>query len=165
MGGTHGPCREETRVDHYLSQAGQREVGIKRRGAGHGVEIKALINEGATHTIGNLTARTQFWTKVWTAALDLNELATVAVRKSRRMRSYGAAAYATGCNIEVTEVRVAAESEVWTTLGIEAYGQLDQLPAALANVVRIHQSNPPEVDAGQALSYPAWLAAIAIRPS
>ena len=157
---THGPCREETRVDHYLSQAGQRDLGIKRRGGEHGVEIKSLVAEGAAHTIGTLTARMQIWTKVWTAALDLNGLPTIAVRKSRRMQSHRTGGYASGCNVEVTEVRVGADVEVWTTLGIEAYGELGQLEGALAGVVRLHQANPPEVDAGHALSYPAWLASL-----
>ena len=156
----YGPCRDATRVDHYLSQLGQRELGIKRRGAEHGVEIKTLVSEGATHTIGPLTARTQIWTKVWTSALDLNGLPTVAVRKSRRMQSHRTGGYASGCNVEVTEVRVGPEAEVWTTLGIEAYGELDRLDAALASVVRLHQANPPDVDPGQALSYPAWLATL-----
>ena len=156
----HGPCREETRVDHYLSQEGQREVGIKRRGAGQGVEIKALVREGTTHTIGTLSARAQIWTKVWTAALDLDRLPTVAVRKSRRMQSHHTGGYASGCNVEVTEVRVGPDSDVWTTLGIEAYGELDRLDTALASIVRLHQASPPDVDPGQALSYPAWLATI-----
>lgn len=155
------PCREETRIDVYLSHASQGELGIKRRGAGHGVEIKALVGEGATHTIGSLTARTQFWTKVWSAALDLNGLPTVAIHKSRRMKSYPAATVEIGCNVEVTEVRVGVESEVWTTLGFEAFGALDQLEATLESIVRLHQSNPPPVEPGQALSYPAWLATLA----
>jgi hypothetical protein len=121
------------------------------------VEIKALVGEGATHTLGTLTARTQFWTKVWSAALDLNGLPTVAVHKRRRMKSYPTAAAVDGCSVEVTEVRIGGESEVWTTLGFEAYGALDQLSAALEGVVRLHQSQPPEVDPGMALSYPAWL--------
>ncbi|HKP29297.1 MAG TPA: hypothetical protein VJU15_07830 [Gemmatimonadales bacterium] len=161
----HGPCREETRVDHYLSQAGERELGIKRRGAGHGVEIKALVGEGATHAIGTLSARAQIWTKVWTGALNLEGLPTIAVRKSRRMQSHHTGSYTSGCNVEVTEVRAGPASEVWTTLGIEAYGELDRLDAALAGIVRLHQANPPEVDAGHALSYPAWLAGIALAHS
>ena len=44
--------------------------------------------------------------------------------------------------------------------GIEAYGELGQLEGALGGVVRLHQANPPEVDAGHALSYPAWLASL-----
>lgn len=163
--GQHGPCREETRVDHYLRQPGQREVGIKRRGAEHGVEIKTLVSEGATHTIGTLSARSQIWTKSWTSALDLSGLPTIAVRKSRRMQSHHTGGYASGCNVEVTEVRVGPDSDVWTTLGIEAYGELERLQSALASVVRLHQANPPDVDAGNALSYPAWLATIGIpRP-
>ena len=161
MRSPHGPCREETRVDLYLSEPGQREVGIKRRGNARGVEIKALVGELATQTIGTLTARTQIWTKVWSAGLDLDRLPTVAVRKSRRMQSHRTDGYASGCNVEVTELRVGTESEVWTTLGFEAYGALDRLHDALTAVIRLHQPNPPEVDPGQALSYPAWLAYLA----
>ena len=161
----HGPCRDETRVDHYLSQPGQRELGIKRRGAGQGVEFKALVGERTTHTIGSLSARAQIWTKVWTSGLDLEGLPTIAVRKSRRMQSHHTGGYASGCNVEVTEVRVGPESEVWTTLGIEAYGELDRLDGSLAGIVRLLQANPPEVDAGHALSYPAWLASLFRGPA
>jgi len=164
LGSAHGSCREETRVDHYLRQPGQHELGIKRRGAEHGVEIKTLVSEGTAHTIGTLTARTQIWTKVWTARLDLEGLPTVAVRKSRRLLSHRTGGYASGCNVEITEVRVGPESEVWTTLGIEAYGELDRLDAALASIVRLHQANPPDVEAGRALSYPAWLASFKAPP-
>jgi hypothetical protein len=81
------------------------------------------------------------------------------------MQSHRTGGYASGCNVEVTEVRVGPEAEVWTTLGIEAYGELDRLDAALASVVRLHQASPPDVDPGQALSYPAWLATIAVPHS
>jgi hypothetical protein len=63
--------------------------------------------------------------------------------------------------VEVTETRVDGGSEVWTTLGFEAYGALDRLEGLLAGVVRLYHANPPPVDPGQALSYPAWLATLA----
>ena len=147
-------------MDLYLRQPGQREVGIKRRGGGHGVEIKSLVGEGAAHTIGTLTARSQIWTKVWTAALDLDGLSTVAVHKHRRMKVYGAEPLANGCSVEVAEVRVDDATEVWTTFGLEAYGALNQLEATLGKVVQLHESNPPAIEPGLALSYPAWLATL-----
>lgn len=158
-----GSPQEERRADLYLRQAGQRELGMKQRGHALGVELKALVAEGTTHTIGILTAPTQIWTKVWTDAFDLQGLPTISVHKSRRMVSHSAGAHASGCNVEITEARVDGGSDVWTTLGFEAYGALDRLEDVLAGVVRLYEANPPPVDPGLALSYPGWLATLATR--
>lgn len=37
-----------------------------------------------------------------------------------------------GCNVELTEVQIVGHSGVWWTLGFEAFGELDTVPANLS---------------------------------
>lgn len=166
------------RVDTYLADPSQTELGIKSRGQNPWLEIKALVSEPATERLGSLTATVQIWTKISTSAL-LGGLPTLAIHKRRRLRKYDTTASAIrqialggdeqpvsgepwpvyGCNVELTEVWLGPPSRSWTTLGFEAFGSLDRIEASLSTVIRHWESSPPpDVGTVLSLSYPQWLA-------
>jgi hypothetical protein len=61
-----------------------------------------------------------------------------------------------GCNVELTHVRV--ESEVWWTLGFEAFGKLTTIQDDLRAVAGVMAArNPPSMGTPIVASYPAWL--------
>jgi hypothetical protein len=65
-----------------------------------------------------------------------------------------------GCNVELTEVWLEDPARLWTTLGFEAFGSFDRVERSLgATLTQMSAVAMPRIGAGQALSYPAWLAA------
>ena len=171
-----------TRIDTYLIDRGQTELGIKIRGSKPGLEIKALVGEGASFTLGGHSATSQIWTKLTTTALTLDHLPTVSVQKKRWLRRYDAGGSTirelalginelslskeplpnNGCNVEFTEVGIEDLPQVWVTLGIEAFGSLDRIESSLQSIVQLLDSRElPDTDPGAALSYPQWLAQVA----
>jgi uncharacterized protein YndB with AHSA1/START domain len=177
------PGGGEGRVDTYLFDAAQAELGIKSRGLKPGLELKALVSYRAPLRLGSLTATTQIWTKVSTTVLSLAGLPSVVTNKQRWLRKYdtggsiireiplgkdekpatGEPLPDDGCNVELTEVWVEDPSRVWTTLGFEAFGSLERIEASLAAAVHRLGSKPlPDVGPGSELSYPQWLATQAV---
>ena len=175
-----------TRVDTYLIDRNQAELGIKRRGSKPGIEIKALVSERASYTLGGHKATSQIWTKLTTAALTLDLLPSVSTHKKRWLRKYDTGGSTireitlgtnelplskeplpdNGCNVEFTEVRIQGSSPVWVTLGLESFGSLDRIEDSLRAIVRLLDSKGlPDTGPGVALSYPQWLAEAAPRPA
>ena len=149
------PGDAATRVDTYLVDRGQTELGIKSRGSNPGLEIKVLVSERAPLTLGAHAATSQIWTKVTTTALTLDHLPRVSTHKKRWLRSYSTL----GCHVEFTEVRIEDLAQVWVTLGVEAYGSLDRIESSLRSIVQLLDSKGfPDVGPAVALSYPQWLA-------
>jgi hypothetical protein len=65
-----------------------------------------------------------------------------------------------GCNVELTEVNILRRSDVWWTLGFEAFGDFEAVPTNLTRVMQPECSNLASiVSSGALLSYPAWLSA------
>ena len=65
-----------------------------------------------------------------------------------------------GCNVELTEVKIAGHAERWWTLGFEAFGDLDSVPTNLTLTVLPEKPALIRiVTSGEFLSYPAWLRA------
>jgi hypothetical protein len=65
-----------------------------------------------------------------------------------------------GCNVELTEVQIVGHSEVWWTLGFEAFGDLDSVSTNLT--LTLMPEKPVlerTVATGAFVSYPAWLLA------
>ena len=174
-----------TRVDTYLIDRGQAELGIKSRGSKPGLEIKALVSERASHTLGGHTATSQIWTKLTTTALTLDYLPTLSTHKKRWLRKYDTGGSTIreiglgtnelplsqeplpdhGCNVEFTEVRIEDLSQVWVTLGVEAFGSLDRIEGSLRSIVQLLDSKAlPDAGPGAALSYPQWLADVGPQP-
>lgn len=178
---TPTPGGGETRVDTYLLDSTQTELGIKVRGSKPGLEIKALVSQRGLLTLGSLRAVAQIWTKVPSTALDLKGRPLVSTSKVRWIRKYdtcgstirqvplgkdeqplsGEKLPDDGCNVELTTVWLNDPTQVWTTLGFEAFGTLERIDASLTAALR-HLGMQPFASVGPArdLSYPAWLASM-----
>ena len=65
-----------------------------------------------------------------------------------------------GCNVELTEVQIVGHSEVWWTLGFEAFGDLDSVSTNLTLTLMPEKPVLERIVAsGAFVSYPAWLLA------
>jgi hypothetical protein len=174
------PGGGEHRMDTYLWDGSQIELGVKTRGSEPGVDIKVLVSEQAYQELGRLRAKAQIWTKVSSKVLGLDRLPTIPTNKLRWLRKFDTSGSsireielgknekpisgerwpADGCTVEVTEVWFADRSRVWSTLGFEAFGSLERIEANLTAAVRHLGSRPmPDIGPGIESSYPRWLAA------
>ncbi len=168
------------RVDRYLSLPNNREIGVKQRGDQSGLEIKGLVAIQINPAISTLGSRLEIWCKWSTASAFLEMTNSVSVTKTRWLRTFdtskrvrvevpldsnekpqfGHSLPVQGCNVELTEVQLPNRSELWWTLGFEAFGDLDHVSTNLTRVMR------PEapvlagiVSSAAFLSYPGWLLA------
>ena len=162
------PFGENSRRDRYFHQRGNTEIGIKIRdestNASRDIEIKGSIAQ-----LPALSA--EIWGK-WKSNIIPSAQGTV-VRKQRWLRKLsldgpawerqlggdekpagGAGLPTVGCNIELTKVYLEGETQIWWTLGFEAFGDLMTAPPALARTLDILR---PPVLGGAKLSYPQWL--------
>lgn len=169
----------DTRQDLYLRDASQIELGIKQRGEKSGIEVKGLvatIEEGLAE--GPFQGQLELWTKWTSAALTLPANSTIATNKRRWLRKFDTGAAtpqeialgvderplnqpypARGCNVEVTEIRLADRGEVWWTLGFESFGSIATVETDLRIVSKeMARRQPPALAEGLLRSYPAWLA-------
>ena len=131
----HGgpPAEPAARVDRYLVDGVQPELGIKLRGGRSGVEIKGLVDARAA-VLSNppFDGAIEIWSKWWTVDIGLDAGRTVEVEKRRWVRAFDSTGQkpvevselvpawylgtaempARGCNVEVTRV-AGPEGEVW----------------------------------------------------
>jgi hypothetical protein len=169
------------RVDRYLVDKSQVELGIKARGGRDGVEIKGLVDARAAELeSGVFAGPIEIWSKWWTDALFLDTDLTVAIGKRRWMRAFDLSGTSPvdatehvaewfngtrpipsrGCNVEVTRVAV-PDGQVWWTMGFEAYGPLSTVAADVSVAADVMATRrPPEMPGAKCQSYPAWLASI-----
>ena len=169
------------RVDRYIRDTGQAELGIKLRGGKSDMEIKGLIATRDECRFGSHTAGVELWCK-WTATLDAGSMTLVPVHKTRLLRKFAStgtgldeiplgpdekplsarALPATGCNVELT--RITGDNvriPNWWTLGFEAFGDLATVEATLRDTVaRLGRSPAPNVESAIPASYPTWLARV-----
>jgi hypothetical protein len=168
------------RIDEYLVDRGQPELGVKKRGGGYGVEIKGLVALGG-QLASPLNGRVQIWTKWLSETLTIDHLPLVSVKKTRWLRTFATSASPItevrvdepqplvapldrwrlrGCQCELTAVTVDDEPTPWWTVAFEAFGDVetveDDLHRTLARV-----APPPQLASGLTLSYPEWLAQFA----
>lgn len=172
------PGGGQVRIDEYLAQTNQAEIGVKLRGGKPDVEIKGLV---ATRQgeLSSFAPCFELWCK-WSlqaSALDLRE--TIITRKVRWIRTYDASGAAIveiplqadekprsgrplpeqGCNVEITRIQLAGDSRQWWTLGLEAYGDFDSAPRNLRRTTHFLAAHSfPRPSSGEVLSYPSWLA-------
>jgi len=166
------------RIDHYVRDAAQTELGIKRRGVRQGVEIKGLVAVvPAALAVGPFVGRIELWAKWISTSLDLSACATVAVEKRRWVRSFetGVASLpeirvgddeaplgaiqspGRWCHVELTSISV-LDGAVWWTLGFEALGGVLEVEHDLRAVAALVAARrPPSLGDGLVASYPAWL--------
>jgi hypothetical protein len=161
-----------------LKDFNQAELGIKRRGAKPGVEVKGLVavipyGLNAAPFVGPI----EIWTKWTSELLDLQSHPTIVTRKQRWLRKFDTTDAlpkevpldanelptddrplpALGCNVELTKVEVHSKP-IWWTLGFESFGQIHTVEDHLRAVVTsLAAKRPPLPSDGLVASYPAWL--------
>jgi len=168
------------RIDRYLRQPGEAEIGLKERGDTSGLEVKGLIATRRSTELGAVASHLEIWCK-WSCAIPgLKPTNEVTVTKTRWLRQFdtlhplrveipldaeekpksGCSSPVHGCNVELTEVRILGRSDLWWTLGFEAFGDFDTVPINLARAVLPDGTALSGlVSSGALLSYPAWLSA------
>lgn len=168
------------RVDKYALQRRAADIGIKRRGNKPEFEVKGLVTTRRIPELEPLAPHVEIWCK-WSCTIpDLNSRDELAVAKARWLRKFDTAKYvraeipldadekptkgyslpAQGCNVELTDVQIPGQAGAWWTLGFEAFGDLDSVPANLTLTVLPEKPALARIVAsGEFLSYPAWLLA------
>lgn len=168
------------RIDKYLYEPGQVELGLKMRGNNPlGIEVKGMISE----SVGDLSAEPfsgpiEIWTK-WTArTLEFGSKPLIETEKTRWLRKFGTAGGAPleievdaqeklaaggplperGCNVELTHIKLPQKSESWWSLGFEAFGTLASIEGDLRAVAAVLASRrPPKLSRYILSGYPRWL--------
>lgn len=172
------------RIDSYLRDAKQVELGLKHRGGRSGVEIKGLV----AVTTGGCTEAPfdgdiEIWSKWTSKTLLLDTDKTVSTEKQRWLRKFDTTGKKTielrvdnkeisletperGCSVEFTRVRFVdfethealPDSEIWWTLSFESFGNLGNISESLLKTVaEMARRNPPPLEKSYRSSYPAWL--------
>ena len=175
--GDFAPGGGAARVDEYLRQPGQAELGIKRRGEKPGVEIKGLVALGRERAAEPFPGQVEIWCKWASAAIRIDPAAAIAISKQRRLRKFATEAGeareialdarelpasgeplpAAGCNVEWTALRL-PDGALWWTLGFEAFGPLGSVERHLEmGIAAMAARHPPELKPDLVASYPAWL--------
>ena len=180
----HG-CRPgggRERLDSYLCDPEQTELGIKRRASAVETEVKGLVGLlPLPFVLGGLAGRAELWSKWSSEALKIPHLTLVTVRKKRWLRKIvpGKAGYMelplnedehplgpgpvprAGCNVELTQATAPNGSD-WWTLGLEAYSRLGEVEDHLRGAVELLEvRQPPHLAEGaRQLNYPEWLSAL-----
>ncbi len=168
-----------SRIDEYLVDRGQTELGLKKRGTKPGVEIKGLVAPGTT-TPPPFAGRVQIWCKWTSEPLTIDHLPRVVLQKTRWLRKYErsdvevreveldaeerprhapGSQLERGCQIELVALRLAGGSP-WWSLGFEAFGELPTLEESLRRTIAHVASAAPDITSGLERSYPAWLAEV-----
>jgi hypothetical protein len=182
-GGPYPPGGGLLRVDTYLFNPGQTELSIKKRGENPWLEIKGLVSTLKQPLRAHpFSGRIQLWSKWSTASLNLDNLPTVMIRKTRSLRRFEiqddavreialnknelpvdpAETYpVSGCNVELTRVGVGTETSIWWTFGCEAFGELESVEQSLRRTIdHLSASGAPALQADSELSYPSWISGL-----
>jgi hypothetical protein len=166
------------REDEYLLNASQVDLGVKKRGAKAGVEVKGLVGLGGTSQ-RPFEGRVQIWGKWSVETLALDRLPRVKVHKTRWLRKYDTSGTGIseveldadeqqrrapdgplerGCQLEFVALRVGGAAGAWWSLGFEAFGDLSDVEQSLHRTVAHLAPTAPSLADGLELSYPQWLA-------
>jgi hypothetical protein len=166
------------RVDEYLLDPGQTELGVKKRGTSPGVEMKGLVTLGRT-TASPFEGRVQMWTKWTSRALTIDRLPRIFVEKARWLRKYDTSGpqlvevtldsqerpigepdrrLARGCQVELVSLSVHGLKASWWSLGFEAFGDFPTIEESLDRTLSYLAPTAPALAGAATLSYPEWLA-------
>jgi hypothetical protein len=182
------PGGGKPRLDVYLVDPAQLELGIKKRGDKGGIEVKGLVGRfSSAFRIGTLVARGDLWTKWNSPALKLDGLMTQNANKIRWLRKFVVTDASVreiqlredetplnreerlpeqGCNLELTKVSLIKGGPEWSTIGFESFGDYISVEAVLRRTLEhLAKAALPTFSAGEELSYPAWLASRSSSPS
>ncbi|MDD2732814.1 MAG: hypothetical protein PHF56_02645 [Desulfuromonadaceae bacterium] len=175
----------KARVDNYLSDVGQVELGIKNRGEMKETEVKGLVDViGGGLTIAPFVGPIELWSKWTSNSLELGASATLPIEKQRWLRKFDTSKPVPveielnedekpynqkplptlGCNVELTQVRLLQNGDVWWTFGFEAFGTIRTVEndlRAVASILATRQA--PALGDALLASYPAWLTSNAFR--
>lgn len=171
------PPALSTREDEYLHERGQTELGIKRRGANAGIEIKGLVAVlPPSRDPAPFAGAIEIWSK-WPSSASLRDLPVVRIKKKRWLRKFNTGDAEPmeipmlsddartdrrpfprqGCNVELTRIELEPE-QVWWMFGFEAFGDLSSVEGSLrAALSLMAERSPPPLAPGELMSYPAWL--------
>lgn len=179
---------ERVREDEYLLFPGCDTVGVKLREGK--LEVKTL--QAASRPLdldGGITGRTDQWVK-WSfgneglktmkeALLESERWGRVSKERFLRKFSYDSGnpvevqseekpLPTSGCNVELTRLRVNADPGEWFSLGFEAFGAPASTAKILDDTLRKffgeHGDMPGvRLTGRESLSYPAWLATLTWR--
>jgi hypothetical protein len=151
-----------------------------KRGSKAGVEVKGLIGTSRCPDRLSLAPHYELWCK-WTSndfLLDgTNLLVTKKVRWARKLDTSRNSVFEVplgtdeiplngewvqeGCNLTLTEVRIASVAGQWWTFCLEAFGSLESAPKNLQAATSYARSMSFPQANGAFLSYPAWLSQVA----
>lgn len=174
------PGGGHSRIDRYLPQPNEGEIGVKERGDTPGLEVKGLVTTHRSPALAAVASHLEMWCK-WSCTIPgLKLTGEMTITKTRWLRKFdtskpvrveipldaneqpksGYSLPVQGCNVELTEVSIPGRSDVWWTLGFEAFGDLDTVPINLTRVMLPERSVLASmVSSGAFLSYPGWLLA------
>jgi hypothetical protein len=170
-----------SRDDVYLQDPAQTELGVKRRGAKPGVELKGLVAVlPPQDDRPGLGAPVEIWCKWSSLIIDLAAYRTISTTKLRWLRLFDTSAIAAreieldknerpkdgrplppqGCNLELAQVKIGNLDQVWWTLCFEAFGDLGTVGENLLKAIDKASllGKPPVMGSAELLSYPMWLA-------
>lgn len=172
------PGGGQVRIDYYLWDPTQIELGIKRRGDKKGVEVKGLVMQApGSIKAGPFGGPIEIWSKWTSERLKLDGTSTVTIRKRRWLRKFdntsrqpreialdhrerplkSGSLPAEGCNVELTKIHLTNGDE-WWTLGLEAFGTIQTVQRNLRSAaITLTQRQPPPSSQGIIASYPLWL--------
>lgn len=162
--------RAELRIDRYLHDPLQNEIGIKLRGGKPGVEIKGLVKTVASKAVRPFTGNIEIWAKWTSQSLPLASNLTTAIDKSRWLRKFSTDMKSAreitmndrpdeGCNVELTRIHL--PDEEWWTFGLESFGPLDNIADSLRETAtKLASGGFPDLMTGRFASYPTWLQTI-----
>jgi hypothetical protein len=163
------------RVDIYVLDPGQPELGLKRRGFKAGVEVKGLV---AVLPSDVPVGQIEIWTKWTSLALHVDALPSVTTEKTRWLRKFDATGSVLqeveldeeelpkqknvslpkcGCNVEFTRVFLKAAETTWWTLGFESFGSLATVKETLRQTIHHLKLDTAVISGALESSYPAWL--------
>lgn len=154
----------EARCDRYLRQPGKYDIGIKARGNKDGAEIKGLISIGHDEVLAGIAPYFEIWGK-WDAALLITD--AIEVQKLRWLRAFDAEGSEIpprpdtlseqACHLELTKLEISGQSEIWWTLGFEAFGDLATVSENLCKTVKLLCTDGFSIEGGDFMAYPPWL--------
>jgi hypothetical protein len=176
--GDYPPGGGTPRVDEYLVDHDQTELGVKKRGGGKGVELKGLVSLGRQAT-SPFDGRVQIWTKWNLDALTIDHLPRASITKTRWLRKFDTSGrdvaevqldaserpvgpesrpLVRGCQFELVTLAVDDEKASWRSVGFEAFGEVGTIEDSLDRTLAHLRPGAPDFAGGLSLSYPEWLA-------
>lgn len=167
----------KSRIDEYLYDPSQIDLGIKKRGGKPGVEVKGRVaGMFETVAIGHFNANVEVWCKWTSNSVDITSKPTIRMEKRRWLRKFDTSASlpveveldeseepvrvprpTLGCNVELTRLQFGG-NETWWTLGFEAFGRLETACKDIQSVaMELTRRNPPELSSGLQTGYPEFI--------